>query len=235
MDQDINNDQKSESGKGVRLWPETIAQARSLATSHVARYNFAKKYVEGKNVCDIACGVGYGSNFLSQTAKSVIGIDISSDAVDWAKKYFSNDNIQFLNIDGCQQWPVEHDFGVITSFETMEHVESPDIFLKNLYDHLEPGGILVLSVPNGPRDEQKTDNPHHLHYFDQISLQELIGKCFSDFQCYSQAYKKNFKHYACKLLRKIKVLGKQLYFVDNYYLADGFDKKLKTWVVIARK
>ena len=234
MTQD-NNRQVSTNDKGVRLWPKTVSGARRLATSHMARYNFAKNHVVDKKVCDIACGAGYGSSFLAQVAESVVGIDISSEAVDWAKKHFSAENIDFLNLDGCQRWPVDHMFDVITSFETMEHVENPDVFLKSLNSHLQSGGTLIFSVPNGPRDKQKTDNPYHLHYFKGDQLRKLIGEHFSDVKCYSQAYKKNLKHYLCKFLRKMKVLPKQLYFVDNYYLSDGFDEKLKTWIVIAKK
>ena len=74
----------------VRLWPKAIDQARSMAASHIARYEFARPAVQGKRLCDIACGAGYGSCFLSQYAKSVVGIDISASAIEWAKEYFQN-------------------------------------------------------------------------------------------------------------------------------------------------
>jgi len=221
--------------KAVRLRPKTSGEAASQAASHFARYHFAQKFVSGKNVCDIGCGAGYGSNYLAQTAKKVIAMDISADAIDWASKYFSRDNIKFLTADAVDQWPIEDKFDVITSFETMEHVERPEIFLERIYNHLLPGGMLFLSVPNGPRDKKRTNNPHHLHHFSDADLKSLVEKYFSKAEYFSQAYKRDIKHYTTKLLRKMGLLKKQPYFVDNYFLTPTLCRNLKTWVVIAYK
>ena len=105
----------------------------------------------------------------------------------------------------------------------------------NVYDHLSLSGVLFLSVPNGPRDKGKTDNPHHLHHFTVADLKALIQNYFSNAEFFSQAYKKDFKHYGTKFLRKIKLLKKQPYFVNNYFLNPGLCENIKTWVVIAHK
>ena len=42
----------------------------SLYYQHIARYLFAKKFVEGKLVLDVACGTGYGTAFLADPAFS---------------------------------------------------------------------------------------------------------------------------------------------------------------------
>lgn len=221
--------------KRGRLWVKTIAEAARRAANPLARYSLTRKFVIGKSVCDIGCGVGYGSNYLAQTAKKITAMDISVDATDWASKYFSKDNLEFLTADAVGQWPMEDKFDVITSFETMEHVKNPEIFLENIYKHILPAGMLILSVPNGPRDEKRTDNPHHLHYFSDSDLKNLVQKYFPKAEYFSQAYKKGFKHYGTKLLRKMKLLKKQPYFVDNYFFKPGLCHTLKTWVVIAHK
>jgi len=219
----------------VRLWSKTLTQAKQHAASHMARYAFAAKYVAGKSVCDVACGAGYGSNYLAQTAKSVTAIDISTDAIDWARKYFNKDNMKFFAADAAKPWPLEDKFDVITSFESMEHVESPQAFLENVYNHLSLDGLFILSVPNGPRDKKKTDNPHHLHHFNDVDLKTLIEKFFPKAEYFSQAYKKGIKHYTTKLLRKARLLNKQPYFVKNYFLKPGLHCDLKTWFVVTQK
>lgn len=35
-----------------------------IKRDHFERYKFASKYVKGRSVLDIACGIGYGSKFL---------------------------------------------------------------------------------------------------------------------------------------------------------------------------
>ncbi len=43
------------------------------------RYKFCNNFINGKSVLDIPCGVGWGTSLLKK-AKSIIGIDISSEA-----------------------------------------------------------------------------------------------------------------------------------------------------------
>lgn len=219
----------------MSVWAKTVEEAADHNPAHIARYLIAKKYVTGKRVCDVACGTGYGCRFLSDSVSNIVGMDISAKAIEWANEYFLRENIRFIAADLTEAWPVTEIFGAITSFETMEHVVDPEKFLSNIYDHLEPDGVLVLSVPNGPRDKMKTDNPNHLHHFTKQQLEELFGKVFPKFEFFTQTYKKDFRHYMAKWMRKLKLLKKQPMFVDNYYLAPGLNDKLKTWVVIARK
>jgi cyclopropane fatty-acyl-phospholipid synthase-like methyltransferase len=48
---------------------------------HIGRYRFAKDFVRGKRVLDIAYGEGYeGAALVESSAVSVIGVDISADA-----------------------------------------------------------------------------------------------------------------------------------------------------------
>ena len=219
----------------VRLWPKTVNEARRLAASHIARYGFAESAVRNKRVCDIACGAGYGSCFLSKFAEIVTGIDISTQAIEWARTYFQSENVSFHCADGSKAWPVDETFDVITCFETLEHIPEPHAFIEQLVVHLAPGGKLFLSVPNGPRDEKRANNPYHLHHFTEIMLKELINKYFVEPQFYSQAYKKNWKHYTAKCLRKCRLTKKQRYFPGNYFLSEGLNPQLKTWFVTAKK
>lgn len=235
MDQAMEERLNTECDTVVRLWPKSIREAAHDAAAHLARYVFAEGFIAGKSVCDIACGVGYGSCYLAEKAKKVVGMDISAEAIDWACRYFARDNVSFLRADGQAPWPVDEKFDVITTFETMEHLRSPESFVVNVHEHLLPGGVVIISVPNGPRDLKRTNNPYHLHHFDRGDLERLIGTTFADVEYFSQAYHKDMKHYAAKCLRKIRMLKKQPYFVRNYFLKPGMQSESKTWLMIARK
>jgi len=235
MNSEIENNQNTEQETNVRHWPTTFDQAVRVAASHVARYGFAEKYAADKTICDIGCGVGYGSNYLAQKARQVTAMDISQDAINWASTHFSRDNIRFLVANAAEKWSVGDEFDVITTFETMEHVQNPEAFLGHIYDHLAPGGTLILSVPNGPRDKKKTNNPYHIHHFTDADLKKLFGKYFSKTEYFSQDYKKDLKHYGSKILKKLKLLKKQPYFVDKFFLLPGLSCNLKTWIVFAHK
>lgn len=215
----------------VRLWPKTVKDAFSKYAPHLARYVYAQKLVAGKSVCDVACGVGYGSSYLAQTAKLVVAMDVAAEAIDWALRYFNSNNTTFLTADVLEPWPVGDKFDVITSFETMEHLASPERFLDNVNKHLLPGGTLLLSVPNGPLDlKRHSDNYNHLQHFSDTQFKNLLNSRFSRVDYLSQVYTKNLRHYLLKLVKM-----KSIRLVSNYGLVPGLLSNVKTWLAVAHK
>jgi len=192
----------------------------------------ASQHVVQKSVCDIACGAGYGSYYLSQTAREVVGLDVCQEAVDWATQHFQRPNLRFLHIQTDEPWLVDRSFDVVTSFETMEHTESPAVFLQGISDHLMPDGTLIMSIPNGPLDRTR-NNPYHLHYFTKEQFASLIEQSFSQTQYFSQVYRRNFRHYAAKHLRRI--MGYDPHTSSNYEFEPGLHDDAKRWVVITSK
>ena len=100
----------------------SLASAQ-ISYEHWHRYMFASYFTKNCNVLDIACGEGYGSAYLSKNAKEVIGVDISPETVEWAKKTYINHNLKFIT-GSCEMIPVDgkNIFDVIVSFETIEHI-----------------------------------------------------------------------------------------------------------------
>ncbi len=106
-------------------------QDSKLEIEHYQRYLSVLKLVEGKCVLDAACGEGYGSNILSNSAKEVIAVDIDEGAINRARELykgkgnlsFRQGNIEKLDIQ-------DNSIDVAVSFETIEHVneETQKIF-----------------------------------------------------------------------------------------------------------
>lgn len=118
--------------------------------NHYKRYLFASNYVESDMTCgDFACGSGYGSALLSEKAKNIIGVDISQEVIDTvADRYVSLKNIHFVCKD-LRELEFTGMFDLITSFETIEHVEPNDVIrlLKNFSLALKDDGIIIFSTP----------------------------------------------------------------------------------------
>ena len=116
---------------------------------HLARYEFAARYVKEKIVLDIACGTGYGSSRLCLSgAKKVIGVDISREAINFARNKYIVNGLEFKTGDILDiSFPGIH-FDLITCFETIEHVENQEEALVHLQRALKPEGILIISSPN---------------------------------------------------------------------------------------
>lgn len=214
-----------------------IKEANLVRPSHIVIYEWAVKELKGVCVCDIACGCGYGSKFLSQHVEKVVGIDISQEAIEWACDKFVSDNLSFYCSNILEDWPVEHQFDTIVSIETLEHVEKPEHFLASLANKLKPNGKLIMSIPNGPLDKSN-NNPYHIHYFDSEEISSLIKKYFSgDIAFFSMGYKKNIKHYFMKYLKELGIRNKKgtSRIKSNWIITKGLDKNIGGWMIIANK
>ena len=78
---------------GERLVPGKVDL--ELEVEHINRYIFASDLVKNKKVLDAACGTGYGTALLAQSAERVFGIDISKEAISYAESNYSAKNVNF--------------------------------------------------------------------------------------------------------------------------------------------
>lgn len=170
---------------GERFTPET---AGSIALEHFHRYAFARHACEGKRVLDIACGEGYGSNLLADVAESVIGVDISDEAVAHASLRYQRTNLAFVRGD-CAAIPLpDHSVDVVVSFETIEHHDRQQEMLKEIKRVLVPRGLLVVSSPDRHEYSEVpgTRNPFHVKELDRAELDSLLRRNFKKLQFYGQ-------------------------------------------------
>jgi 2-polyprenyl-3-methyl-5-hydroxy-6-metoxy-1,4-benzoquinol methylase len=157
---------------------------KRLINQHQKRYQFAKKYIKGKNVLDIACGLGYGSYEIAMWgAKKVIGMDIDMHSINSAKKNYKNNNLAFL-VGNAESIPLKSNYmDVVISYETIEHLTNPKAFIKEIKRILNKDGILILSTPN--KEISYGDNPYHLKEYSLHELTVLLAE-FSNLVCYGQ-------------------------------------------------
>jgi len=155
---------------------------------HIDRYTFAKKYVSGKSVLDVACGSGYGSFMLAETAKSVAGVDISIDAIEYAKANYSAGNIQYYPDNATHLRFYDNSFDVVVSFETIEHITDYQTFLKECRRVLKPGGIFICSTPNAlvSSPDGKIENPYHVIEFSYEEFNNILQDHFSSIEVHGQ-------------------------------------------------
>jgi SAM-dependent methyltransferase len=97
------------------------------------------------NVLDVGCGLQPYRD-LFPAGINYTGIDISE-----SRDHFGYQTPDTLYYSG-KTWPVKNksmDFILCT--ETLEHVANPDIFLKEAFRTLKPGGKILLTVPFAAR------------------------------------------------------------------------------------
>ena len=173
---------------GERYLPTEVGKIR---IEHYHRYTAAKPAVNGKDVLDIACGEGYGAHMLARTAKSVLGVDISAEAISSAKKNYRSKNLSFLCDSAINLSCADDAFDVIVSFETIEHLEEQKEMLAEFRRVLRADGILIISSPNRPVYNEVSGKHNHYH------VKELS---FSEFDDLLKVEFGAVQHYGQKML-----------------------------------
>ncbi|MBI2819054.1 MAG: methyltransferase domain-containing protein [Acidobacteria bacterium] len=163
---------------GERVIPGEVDA--DLFNEHWTRYLFARGYVSGKKILDVACGSGYGSALLGETAARVVGADISRDAVEYARSHYASPNTQFIQAD-CLSLPFPSaNFDLVIAFEIIEHIGDATGFLNELRRVLAPDGILLISTPNRLyyTEDRGEVNPFHEREFSYPEFSEMLRGVF---------------------------------------------------------
>ena len=160
----------------------------SIELEHLHRYLFAQQVCGEKVVLDIACGEGYGSAILAQSARTVLGVDIADEAVAHASKRYSARNLRF-KVGSCAAIPLgDATVDVVVSFETIEHHDEHEEMMAEIRRVLRPGGVLVISSPERYEysDRPGTHNEFHVHELYRDEFATLIERHFPHSTLYDQ-------------------------------------------------
>ena len=170
---------------GERFIPSEQGRIR---LEHYHRYAAVLDIVDKKNVLDVACGEGYGSSILAGVARSVVGVDISTQAVEHASQMYKSKNLKF-----CQGSAFALDFGdasfdVVVSFETIEHLLEQAEMLAEIRRVLHPDGVLIISSPNRPvySAERGDQNEFHVKELDFNEFDHLLKDQFPAVRYFGQ-------------------------------------------------
>ena len=181
---------------GERIIPGKTPEI--LFREHEERYVFAAQYVAGKNVLDLACGTGVGTDHLRKMgAASCYGIDIDPTAIEYAKTAY--DNCVFLCADAVRLNLPDESIDVIVSLETIEHVLDQQRFLLECRRVLRPNGQIICSTPNRIIYRWQGQNPFHARELTPDEFAGLIADHFGNVRLFSQAE----RVYLPYLLRKL--------------------------------
>ena len=99
---------------------------------HIERYEFAKNLIVPGRLLDIACGCGYGSYHLITGSKGsireIVGIDISEQAIAYARRRYGHPLIKFIQADIQQLFDTSANLRVAShSVERRERLEQVDV------------------------------------------------------------------------------------------------------------
>ena len=149
--------------------------------NHCKVYQFFRDSVSGGRVLDVGCGMGYGSEILSQgSLDDYQGIDYSADAVAYAKEYYGHLGA-FTQMDAHQLNFEDNAFDWVISSENLEHLADPEKALEEKARVLKPDGIALIGTPNKEMfsaGETGSPNPYHIDEFYYADLLRLAYHAF---------------------------------------------------------
>ncbi len=140
-----------------------------------------------KNCLDIGCASGYMLSKIARTYPNAkyFGVDVYSQAVNFAKKKYSNLSFR---VGFAEKLPFSNNtFDLITFYETIEHVENPLQALKEIKRVLKTRGLAIVAMDSGnflfrsvwfiwENTTGKVWKGAHLHPFHHDELEKIIKK-----------------------------------------------------------
>jgi SAM-dependent methyltransferase len=199
--------------------------------------NCAFKYLSGRMI-DIGCGIKPYKDLLAPYVAEHIGVDHKDSLHD-------KENIDLFGT--AYEIPAEDasfDSAVCTA--VLEHLEEPELALRECYRVLKPEGIAIYTVPfiwhlhEEPRDFYRFSKYGLSYLFTKAGFEVVEIKALSGFWVtFGQLFVYNlyrFNRGPLRWLRIVDVLGLMIQFIS--YLLDKIDKSEQwTWMymIVVRK
>lgn len=159
---------------------------------HLHRYQEAAKLIPKQElkILDIACGSGFGSDFLAQLGNTVIGGDVSEAVIKECRSNFNRSNVSFEVVDGTNLPYTDETFDIIISFETIEHTTEYQKMLNEFKRVVKKNGLIILSTPNFVINSPSgsVTNPYHTQEWIYEELFDILSHTFSNVKLLGQAY-----------------------------------------------
>ena len=145
-----------------------------------ARYRVLSKRIRNQgHLLDVGCGDGYLMSRISPHCDRVTGIDTEATAVRLAEELLvPYPNCRVVQGSCYRLEFADATFDVALMADVVEHLERPELALKEIKRVLKPAGSLLLTTPKA-RSNGMWDERHVREYLPE-SLLDLLSSTFSD-------------------------------------------------------
>ena len=161
---------------GERTLPD-VPEENYWYRRHLAVYEWIAGRVGGLRVTDLACGEGYGSAVLAESAAEVVGIDANPEAHDHARLRYGGRGVTF------ERGLVEEFEGpcdAVVFLQTIEHVSDPGALCERI---AAAAPAAYISTPNrltlAPPGAERSGNPWHVREYTATEYRALLEPRFA--------------------------------------------------------
>lgn len=140
---------------------------REILQEALSRHLAKKRQLE---ILDMGCGPGGNFSILSEFG-SVIGLDVSEEALKFARKY----NFAKLVLGDGNKLPFgNNSYDLVTSLDVLEHLVDDRKAMGEIFRVLKPGGFFLVSVPAHPW--LWSDHDEAMGHKRRYSQKEILSK-----------------------------------------------------------
>jgi len=133
-----------------------------------------EKYFSGaKKFLEIGCGSGFVLRGIEDSLPEMhlYGSEISVHGLTFASQRLRR--AELFQMD-AREIPFEGEFDAIGAFDVLEHILQDREVLEQMYQSVQVGGGILLTVPMHPMLWSPTDD--YYHHMRRYRLRELVGK-----------------------------------------------------------
>ena len=136
--------------------------------------------IPGKEILDVGCATGRLLNHFKKSGWHTAGVELCIESADYGNRKY---NVGIIPSTIEKASFSDNSFSFIHASHVIEHVPDPDMFVKEIYRILKPGGAFVCVTPSSAslqaclfRKNWRSAIPDHLFLFNKRNLAELLGK-----------------------------------------------------------
>jgi SAM-dependent methyltransferase len=147
-----------------------------LARNKVIIFLIKKYKSKFKNYLEIGCGTGFVLNEVSKqfSNSKITGSEIFLEGLNHARKRIPHVNL--IQMD-ARNIPFKNEYDLIGLFDVIEHVDNDNKVMKEAFDALKLGGILIISVPQHKWLWSTADEfAGHYRRYSKADIEYLIKK-----------------------------------------------------------
>jgi len=108
-----------------------------------------KYFPQARNFLEIGCGTGYVLSGIQKLNPNLTlsGSEIYVNGLEFTSQRLNN--IELFQMD-ARKMPFDNEFDVIGAFDVIEHIPEDELVLSEAFRSLNPGGGILITVPQHP-------------------------------------------------------------------------------------
>jgi len=204
---------------GERTLPD-VPEENYWYRRHLAVYEWIGARVAGRRTLDMACGEGYGSEVLSRSAASVVGVDANPEAYEHARLRYVRQNLRF-DRGLVETYGSPGEFDAVVFLQTIEHVQDPAAVLEHFGSLVGADGVVYVTTPNlltlAEPGAAKSGNPWHLKEYRADEFRALCQGGFAQVELLGLFHARKLRVHAWALSLGWDEVHKRLGLTKRFY------------------